>query len=209
MFLLLYAFGEVFVMPARLRHLTGGHPEQLDRLRRFADDMRSFFKLNAVMGAIAAIADTVVLLAIGVDFALFWGLLSFLLSFIPNIGFILSMLPPAILALIQFGWEAAALVILAYCAINLLFDYVLRPRIIGKDLNMSQAVTFLSVLLWGLLLGPTGALLSVPLTLIVKLILEMASGSTRMSAMLVEELPCEPGGDMPALIVDSTTEPTT
>ena len=205
LFLLLYSFGEVFVMPARLRRMTGGDAARLELLRRFCDDLRSFFKLNAVMGAIAAVADTAVLLVLGVDFALLWGLLSFLLSFVPNIGFIVSMIPPALLALLQFGPAAAALVILAYCAINLLVDYVLRPRIIGRDVNVSQSVTFLGVVVWGLLLGPGGALLSVPLTLISRLLLEMASGTTRYSALIVEELPTEADGEASAVAADAPT----
>ena len=191
MFLLLYSFGEVFVMQARLRHLTGGNPVILEQLRRFGDDMRRFFTLNAAIGALAAAIDTVVLLMLGVDFALFWGLVSFVMSFIPNIGFIISMLGPALLALIQYGPREAVMVIIAYCVINMLVDYVLRPRIIGQDLNQSQIVTFLAVIVWGALLGPTGALLSVPLTLIAKLILEMATGTTQYSALIVEELPPE------------------
>jgi len=207
MFLLLYAFGEVFVMPARLRRLTSGDPAVLEQLRRFGDDMRSFFKLNAVMGAVAALADVVVLLALGVDFALLWGLLAFLLSFIPNIGFIISMVAPALMALIQFGPREALLVIVAYSAINLLFDYVLRPRIIGKDLNQSQILTFVAVIVWGVLLGPTGALLSVPLTLITKLILELATGTTRYSALIVEDIPVETPGEAPR-VTEMPTLPT-
>jgi predicted PurR-regulated permease PerM len=208
-FFLLYAFGEVFVMPARLRRLTGGDPLQLERLRRFGEDMRSFFRLNAWIGAIAAALDTVFLLVIGVDFALLWGLLAFLLSFIPNIGFIMSMVPPALLALLQFGWWEALLVIIAYCAINLLIDYVLRPRILGRDLDMSQIVTYLSVVVWGLLLGPTGALLAVPLTLIVKLLVEMTTGSTRISALIVEDVPDHAIDEVPALAADAPGPATT
>jgi AI-2 transport protein TqsA len=190
-------------MPARLRRLTGGDPVQLARLRRFGEDIRSFFKLNAWIGAIAAALDTVFLLVIGVDFALLWGLLAFLLSFIRNIGFIMSMVPPALLALLQFGWREALLVIVAYSAINLLIDYVLRPRILGRDLDMSQIVTYLSVVVWGLLLGATGALLAVPLTLIVKVIVEMASGSTRISALIVEEVPEEAVAEIPVAADDA------
>jgi predicted PurR-regulated permease PerM len=127
------------------------------------------------------------------------------MSFIPNIGFIISMIAPALLALIQFGpWEAF-MVIVAYCVINLLIDYVLRPRLIGRDLNQSQIVTFLAVMLWGVLLGPTGALLSVPLTLITKLLLEVATGTTRYSALIVEELPDESDGKVQ--IVTDTPSP--
>ena len=203
MFLLLYAFGEVFATPARLRHLTGGNPVVLEQLRRFGDDMRSFFKLNAIMGAIAALADVAVLLWLGIDFALLWGLLAFLLSFIPNIGFIISMVAPALLALIQYGPREAVIVIVAYCIINIFFDYVVRPKIIGKDLNQSAIVTFLAVMLWGALLGPTGALLSVPLTLIVKLMLEVATGTTRYSALIVEEIPPDESDATVAVVVDT------
>jgi predicted PurR-regulated permease PerM len=203
MFLLLYAFGEVFVMPARLRHMTRADPVVLDLLRRFGDDMRSFFKMNAFIGAIAAILDVIVLFWMGVDFVLLWGLLAFLMSFIPNIGFIISMVAPALLALIQFGpWEAL-MVIVAYCVINVLIDYVLRPRLIGRDLNQSQIVAFLAVMLWGALLGPTGALLSVPLTLILKLLLEISTGTTRYSALIVEEIPTEEANGTMPLVVDA------
>jgi predicted PurR-regulated permease PerM len=194
-FLLLYAFGEVFVMPARLRRVTGGDPGRLELLRRFGDDLRSFFNINAALGAIAAAADTVVLLVLGVDFALLWGLLSFLLSFVPNVGFVVSMIPPALLALLELGPEAAVLVILAYCVINLLVDFALKPRIIGRGVDLSQSVTFLGVIVWGLILGPGGALLSVPLTLTARLVLEVASGSTRYSALIVEKLPAESDGE--------------
>jgi predicted PurR-regulated permease PerM len=203
MFLLLYAFGEVFVVPARLRRLTGGDPYLLELLRQFGADMRSFFTLNAGIGAIAAVADVVVLFALGVDFALFFGLVAFVLSFIPNIGFIISMLAPAALALIQYGPLEALQVILAYCVINMLVDYVLRPRMIGKDLNMSQIVAFLAVIIWGALLGPTGALLCIPLTLIAKLLLEMATRTTRYSSLIVEDLPAELEDEAAAARLDS------
>jgi AI-2 transport protein TqsA len=108
------------------------------------------------------------------------------------------------MALIQFGPREALLVIVAYCVINLLFDYVLRPRIIGKDLNQSQIVTFLAVMLWGVLLGPTGALLSVPLTLIAKLMLEVATGTTQYSALIVEELPIVFDDEAPAVVETPT-----
>jgi len=103
------------------------------------------------------------------------------------------------MALIQYGPREAVLVIIAYSVINLLFDYVLRPRIIGKDLNQSQILTFVAVIVWGVLLGPTGALLSVPLTLITKLILEMATGTAQYSALIVEELPLTIEGEVPVI----------
>jgi AI-2 transport protein TqsA len=108
-----------------------------------------------------------------------------------------------VLALIQFGRVQAVQVIVAYCVINVLIDYVLRPRIMGKDLNMSQIVAFLAVIVWGALLGPTGALLCIPLTLIAKLVLEMATRTTRYSALVVEELPAVIDIAVPAAVETS------
>jgi hypothetical protein len=112
------------------------------------------------------------------------------------------MMAPALLALIQYGPREAIEVIIAYCVINVIIDYVLRPRLIGKDINQSQILTFLAVMLWGALLGPTGALLSVPLTLIAKLILEVATGTARYSALIVEELPIVDEGEAPGMMDD-------
>ena len=108
------------------------------------------------------------MIVIGVDFAILWGFLAFLFSFIPNIGFILSVIPPAVLALIQFGWVQCVIVVVLYVLINTVVDNVVKPRYLGKEFNMSILVVFLSLLFWGWLLGAIGAILGVPLTMIGK-----------------------------------------
>ncbi len=139
---------------------------------RFVKSMRSYIVLNTVFGLIAAVANTLLLFALGVDFALLWGVLSFLLSFLPNIGFVLALVPPALLALLQFGVAKALMVFAGFIVINTIVDNVIKPRFVGESLDLSPAVVVLSLVFWGWLLGPVGALLAVPLSIAVKFLFE-------------------------------------
>ncbi len=145
------------------------------RFGDISDDLKKYVSINAVAGLMAALADFVLLLVLGVDFAVLWGFLAFLFSFIPNIGFILSVLPPALLALLEFGWGHCVLVVVGYVIFNSIIDNVIKPRFLGKEFKMSILVVFLSLLFWGWLLGAIGAILGVPLTMAVKRIVEFTN----------------------------------
>ena len=97
--------------------------------------------MRALLGAAAALADTVLLLVLGVPYAVLWGLMSFLFSFIPNIGFVLALIPPAAFALVEHGPLTALAVVVGYVVINLAFDYVLQPRVVSTTLEVSPVVT--------------------------------------------------------------------
>ena len=119
------------------------------------------------------------LVLLDVRFAFMWGLLAFALNYIPNIGSVLAAIPP-ILQVLVFGGLYEALVVLAgYLIVNLVFGNILEPRIMGRGLGLSTLVVFLSLIFWGWLLGPVGMLLSVPLTIIVKIALEQTSGDRK------------------------------
>ncbi|MEX2179194.1 MAG: AI-2E family transporter [Gemmatimonadaceae bacterium] len=143
-----------------------------DRLRRFWRSMQNYVTISAVFGLIAGALNTVLLLALGVDFAILWGVGSFVLSFLPNIGFLLALVPPTALALIQFGFVRAAIVVAGFALINFALDNVIKPRIVGTSLDLSPAVVVLSLLFWSWLLGVAGALLAVPLSLGAKFLFE-------------------------------------
>jgi hypothetical protein len=132
-----------------------------------ANRLRTFVAARAFLGAIAAILDVILLLVLGVPAALLWGLLSFLLSFIPNVGFVVSLIPPTILALLIGGPTLALAVIVGYTVINLAIDYVVQPRFIGGSVDISPVIVTVSIVFWAGVLGGAGALLAVPLTLIV------------------------------------------
>lgn len=134
----------------------------------------------------AAAIETAMLLLLGVDFALLWGVLSFLFSFVPYIGFIISFLPPALFALLEFDLTRAAEVVVGYITINTLVDNVLTPKVMAKGLNLSPLVVILSVLFWSWVMGPPGAVLSVPMTLMVKKLVLESSEESRWLAVLME-----------------------
>lgn len=159
--------------------------DRVESWLRFATRLREYMYLTMRLGALAAVLDTILLLAIGVEFALLWGVLSFILSFIPTLGFWLALVPPALLALLQFGWPQALAVVIGYGVINTLVDNVLRPRIMGRGLDLAPSVVFLAVLFWGLVLGPLGAILAVPMTMAVKELLLWPDENTRWIADLM------------------------
>jgi AI-2 transport protein TqsA len=158
-----------------------------NRFGDISNDLKKYVSINAITGLMAAVADFAILLALGVDFAILWGFLAFLFSFIPNLGFVLSVLPPALLALIQYGWGHCILVVAGYIFFNSIVDNIIKPRFLGKEFKMSILLVFLSLLFWGWLLGPVGAVLSVPLTMSVKRIVEFANED-----MQLEEEPQAP-----------------
>ncbi len=124
------------------------------------------------------------LVLLDVRFAFMWGLLAFALNYIPNIGSVLAAIPP-ILQVLVFGGLYEALVVLAgYLIVNTVFGNILEPRIMGRGLGLSTLVVFLSLIFWGWLLGPVGMLLSVPLTIIVKIALEQTSGGRSIAFLL-------------------------
>lgn len=139
-----------------------------NRFGDISNDLKKYIEINAIAGLMAAVADFALLLVLGVDFAVLWGFLAFLFSFIPNIGFVLSVVPPALLALIEYGWGHCILVVAGYVVFNSIVDNVVKPRFLGKEFKMSILVVFLSLLFWGWLLGAIGAILGVPLTMSVK-----------------------------------------
>ena len=136
------------------------------------NDLKKYVSINAIAGLIAALADFILLLILGIDFAVLWGFLAFLFSFIPNIGFVLSVVPPALLALLEFGWGHCILVVVGYVIFNSIIDNVVKPKFLGKEFKMSILVVFLSLLFWGWLMGAIGAILGVPLTMSVKRIVD-------------------------------------
>jgi predicted PurR-regulated permease PerM len=125
------------------------------------------------------------LFVLKVDYPLLWGLLAFLLNYVPNIGSILAAVPATLLALIQLGPTAALLTVSGYALVNVLIGNVIEPRFMGKGLGLSTLVVFISLAFWGWVLGPVGMLLSVPLTMILKIALA-GSGETRWLSTMME-----------------------
>jgi predicted PurR-regulated permease PerM len=142
--------------------------------------------ISAVGGFIIAALQTILLVIIGVDFALLWGLFAFFMSFVPQVGILLALIPPAIMALVQFGVTEMLIVIGGYLIIYQVVENFLKRPYLQKKLNVSMLVIFISLILWGWVLGPIGAVLSVPMALLVKAILDSGE-ETRWMAYLMSD----------------------
>lgn len=138
---------------------------------RYFRGVRRYYVVNATFGLVVAVLDGVVLWAIGVPIPLVWAILAFVTNFIPNIGFVLGLIPPAVLALVVGGWPLALLVIAAYSIINVVLQVLVQPKFVSDAVGLSLSITFFSVVFWTLVIGPIGAILCIPLTLLVRALL--------------------------------------
>jgi len=167
-------------------------------LERFGQSMRSYVLINFVFGLIAAVLNTALLLALGIDFAILWGLGSFVLGFLPNVGFVIALVPPALLALLQYGFGRAMVVVAAFAAINVVVDTLIKPRFVGESLDLSPAVVLLSLIFWAWMLGPSGALLAVPLSLAAKFLFESFDETRWMAHLMSDAKPAHRTDPAPA-----------
>jgi len=129
---------------------------------------RQYIALTGLAGLIQAVLNFVILLVAGVDAPLTWTVLFFFLNFIPGVGFAIALVPPALLALLESGWQSALIVVLGWWFVNLIGDNVIKPRFFVKGLDISFTNIVFSVVFWGWVLGPAGAILAVPISLSLK-----------------------------------------
>ncbi len=136
----------------------------------FTHRTSKYWVVNTVFGAIVAILDTVALMILGVPLAFTWGVFSFVTNYIPNVGFIIGLIPPALLGLLAGGPPTAIWVVVLYSVINFVAQAVIQPKITGDAVGLNTTVTFVSLIFWSAIVGPLGAILAVPLTLFFKAI---------------------------------------
>lgn len=165
--------------PARLAEASEHRPEVVGALRSFAQGTRRYLLVSTVFGAIVAVIDTLMLWALGVPLPLLWGVLAFITNYIPNIGFIVGLIPPALLALLEGGPQQMVTVVVLYCAVNFVIQSVIQPKVVGDAVGLSATMSFLSLVFWSWTLGPLGALLAIPLSLLAKGLLVDIDPATR------------------------------
>lgn len=168
LFIFAFMLGGIWEMERRASVEAKDHSPLAARFLAFSEKIRGYIWVRTILGLAAAILNYILLLALGVDYALLWAVISFFFSFIPNVGFVLSMVPPILLGLLEGGWIVALIVFVGYQIINTVIDNVIGPRFVGRQMNISALLSFLSVLFWTWALGPTGAILSVPLTVLLR-----------------------------------------
>src|SRR5918998_1158794 len=170
--IMLFLLGEGPAMMNRLRTSVAKDNPQVQRLTTVGRSVVRQFGLRAIVNLVTGAGVTVMLFLLGVDFPLLWGILTFFLSFVPYIGLVLAVTPAVVLALAEFGLDRALLAIAGVVVINVLAENVLSPLMMGRGLNLSPTVVFLSFIVWAWLLGGPGAFLALPITLFVAVMLD-------------------------------------
>ena len=135
----------------------------------FVEKLRHYMSMKTIISLMTGFIIALAMWLIGVDYPVLWGVLAFMLNFVPNIGSIIAAVPAILLTLVQLGFTSALLVASVYVVVNVVIGSVVEPKYMGKGLGLSTLVVFVSLVFWGWVLGPVGMLLSVPLTITVKL----------------------------------------
>jgi predicted PurR-regulated permease PerM len=168
---LIFLAVDATVFDQRMARFRPGREPVLDALGVFAKGTRKYFGVATVFGGIVAVIDGAALLILGIPAAGLWALLAFVTNYIPNVGFIIGLIPPAILALLVGGPSLMIEVIVVYCVVNFIIQSVLQPKFVGDAVGLTTTVSFLSLVVWAFILGPIGAILAIPASLLAKAIL--------------------------------------
>jgi len=158
-------------VPALLTHLNYHRPALVSAFNGFGIGVRRYMVATTVLGIAQGLFNWLVLVILQVPGALLWGLLSFICSFIPNIGYFIAIVPPLFFGFLTGGWPTVWAIIIIYGGINSVIQSIIQPKYVGNAVSLSETLTFASVLFWAVLLGPVGAILAVPLTLFARTLL--------------------------------------
>nr|WP_226435610.1 AI-2E family transporter [Rhodococcus yananensis] len=157
-------------------------------LATFTDGTRRYLTVSTIFGLIVAVLDGGVLWLLGVPLPLAWAVLSFITNYIPNIGFVIGLIPPALLALLDGGPVLMLWVIVLYSVINFVIQSIIQPKFVGDAVGITVTMTFLALVFWSWVLGPLGAILAIPLTLLAKSMLLDIDPATRWANVLVSDM---------------------
>lgn len=187
----------------QLGNMRAARGHLVDALADFATGTRRYLWVSTVFGLIVAVLDAIALQLLGVPAPWLWGLLAFLTNYIPNIGFVIGLIPPAILALLDGGPGLMVAVIVIYSVLNVVIQSGIQPKVVGDSVGLSVTVTFVSLVFWSWIIGPIGAILAVPLSLLVKSIfIDADPGNRWLSAVIANSDPAPtddgPGAAEPA-----------
>jgi predicted PurR-regulated permease PerM len=180
---------EASILPDKIRAAMKNNIETFDNLATVADDVKKYLAMKTAISLVTGLLVMIWLIILKVKYPVVWGLIAFLLNFVPNIGSIIAAIPACILAFLQFGTGTAVLAAAGYLVVNIALGNILEPRLMGQRLGLSTLVVFLSLVFWGWVLGPVGMLLSVPLTMTVKIILQSYPETNKLAILLDSQKP--------------------
>ncbi|NRD73642.1 AI-2E family transporter [Shewanella sp. VB17] len=175
-------------LPKKLHFALDDPDMRMQQIDRFLQSVNQYMLIKTLISVATGVIVGIGLAVIGVDYALLWAVVAFLLNYIPNIGSIIAAIPSVLLAFIQLGPAAAGATALLYFGTNMVMGNVIEPKYMGRGLGLSTLVVFLSLIFWGWLLGSVGMLLSVPLTMVVKIALESSEGGRWFAILLADDV---------------------
>ena len=175
---------EAASFPAKLYSAFGRSKMSMKNFDNFTANINRYMVIKTWMSLGTGVLVTIWLAILGIDYPVLWGLLAFMFNYVPNIGSIIAAVPAILLAFIQLGTTTAILAALGYIAFNVIIGNVIEPRFMGRGLGLSTLVVFLSLIFWGWVLGPVGMVLSIPLTMTMKIGLSSREETMWISTML-------------------------
>jgi len=185
-----FMLSEATVFPDKFHYLTGDSSPDEDRLAKVVTEVQTYLGIKTAISLATGLVLGAWAYVMGLDFPVLLGLTAFLLNYIPTVGSIIAALPAVLLSIILVGSAAHALLVaMGYVIVNTLFGNILEPNLMGRRLGLSTLVVILSLLFWGWAWGPLGALLSVPLTVVVKIWLENTTDLRWVAILLDKEAP--------------------
>lgn len=197
--ILVFMLFEVNSIPAKFRRALGSDDADLGEYQKIADQIYGYMSIKAVMSFVTGVLVTALTWSFDSEYSALWGLMAFLFNFVPNVGSIIAAVPAVLLCLIQpvpedgglmsGGPVSAALLAGGYAIINIVIGNILEPRVMGKRLGLSPLVVILSLLFWSWVWGPVGMVLSLPLTMIVKIVLEHSTEFRAVAVLLGPAIP--------------------
>ncbi|MGM0622931.1 MAG: AI-2E family transporter [Campylobacterota bacterium] len=186
-FIVIFILMEEATLPKKFKAALPDANGSMDAAKNFIGRVNKYLLIKTSISFVTGVLITGLLMVLGVDFPILWGVIAMLMNFIPNVGSLIAAIPPVLLATVQLSIPEAGLVALGYAVVNVGMGNLIEPRLMGKGLGLSPLVVFLSLIIWGWLFGVVGMFLSIPLTMIVKIALEQHPGTLWIAIMLGNE----------------------
>ena len=183
-FTMIFILLEASTVDTKVEAAFGRSTKSLQRPRIFLANLGRYLGIKTIVSMATGLTAGLLTWAIGLDFPLLWAMLAFLLNYVPTIGSIIAAVPAVLMALVQLGYGEASATAVGFVGINLVFGNIIEPRLMGYGVGISPLIVFVGLVFWGFVFGPVGMLLSVPLTMTLKLALE-SDERTRWIAILI------------------------
>jgi predicted PurR-regulated permease PerM len=191
LFTMVFILLEASSIGTKVKAAFGRRGTSLEGARKFLNDLGRYLGIKTGVSMVTGLLASTLTWAIGLDFPLLWGMLAFLLNYIPTIGSIIAAVPAVLMALLQLGPAEALSTGIGFLIINIVFGNILEPRLMGYGVGISPLVVFIGLVFWGWVFGPVGMLLAVPLTMTLKMALESDERSRWIAVLIGSERDAE------------------